>query len=100
MLAVVIGASRNALGRNCGANCSPTQGRIDFSWLGDKGFEQMKAKSRDCRRTQPFFLLLVVDGAGVPHPFDHGLKELHAVANAPIFGSDSSQVEREWWVGD
>ena len=96
-VAVVIGASPHERywAEEVRRELQPYEGRIDFSWLGDKGFEQMKAEvARLPPHSAILFLLLVVDGAGVPHPFDHGLKELHAVANAPIFGFYSSQVER------
>jgi hypothetical protein len=39
-----------------------------------------------------FYALLSVDAAGFPHSEGDALAELHAAANAPIFGVQSSQM--------
>ena len=72
---------------------APFAGRVKFDWLDDLSLEQM----RDRVATLPphsaiLYGLLIVDAAGVPHERQDALAQLHAVANAPIFGLYESEL--------
>ena len=69
------------------------KGRVEFIWLDGLSFAHIRQR---CAQLPPgsaiFFVLLATDGAGVPQVEDRALAEIHAVANAPIFGLHSTQL--------
>ena len=40
------------------------------------------------------YAVLVVDAAGIPRTLTRGLQDIHAAANAPVFGVFASNVDR------
>jgi signal transduction histidine kinase len=67
--------------------------RLSFTWFNDLSFpEMLERTSLLPPRTAIFYAVLFVDAAGVPYPGQRTLTDLHAVANAPIFGSCDSQL--------
>jgi signal transduction histidine kinase len=92
---VVVGAS--ALERFWRAELErelqPFESRVRFTYWDDLSLEEMASRAAVLPpRTAIFYVLLLVDGAGVPHSSDRALVRLHAVANAPIFGLFESQL--------
>lgn len=94
---VVIGTSpleqfwRGELGREL----ERFRDRLTFQWADDLSF----AETKDRAATLPphsaiLFPILSIDGNGVLQSQDLALTELHAVANAPIFGIYDFQVGR------
>jgi signal transduction histidine kinase len=71
------------------------QDQLTFVWGNDLSFAEMLKR---CATLPPnsaiLYGLLSVDAAGFPHTEEDALAELHAVANAPIFGLQSSQMGR------
>src|SRR5262249_41284748 len=69
--------------------------QLTFVWGNELSFAEML---RRCATLPPnsaiLYALLSVDAAGFPHTEGDALPELHAVANAPIFGVQSSQMGR------
>jgi signal transduction histidine kinase len=69
--------------------------RINFVWFEQYSFEDMKHRAAAMPpQSAILYFLLLVDAAGVPHTLEHALKDLHAVANAPIFGVYNDQIGR------
>ena len=68
---------------------------LTFVWGNELSFAEMLKR---CATLPPnsaiLYALLSVDAAGFPHTEGEALAELHAVANAPIFGVQSSQMGR------
>jgi PAS domain S-box-containing protein len=71
------------------------EGRLQFVWLNDLSYTELLAR---CASLPPhsaiFFVNFAVDGNGVSFTEARVLSELHASANAPIFGQHSTQVGR------
>ena len=69
------------------------QNELTFVWGSDLSFEEMLKR---CAALPPnaaiLYALLSVDAAGFPQTEGDTLAALHAVANAPIFGLQSSQM--------
>ena len=69
------------------------KGKLEFVWFDKLSFSEILER---CARLPPqsaiLFTLFAIDGAGVSHMEDRALAELHAVANAPIFGLHSTQL--------
>jgi signal transduction histidine kinase len=69
------------------------QNQLTFVWGNDLSFTEMLKR---CATLPPnsaiFYALLSVDAAGFSHTEEDALAQLHAVANAPIFGVQSSQM--------
>ena len=92
---VVVGASR--LGQiwldELKSQFKRFEGRITFEWANELSFAEMVKR---CAGLPPhsaiLFAILSLDAAGVPQVEDHALTELHAAANAPIFGLRSTQL--------
>ncbi|TGN89966.1 GHKL domain-containing protein [Bradyrhizobium yuanmingense] len=64
----------------------PFAGRIELVWYSDLSFEEiLKRSSKLPPGTALFWGLMSVDAAGVVYESDWALRNLHAVANAPIF---------------
>jgi signal transduction histidine kinase len=73
----------------------PFADRIKFIWLNDFPYEEMLARAAALPpRSAIFYGLFDVDADGVPHEGDRALDDLHARANAPIFGFVDSQFGR------
>jgi hypothetical protein len=71
----------------------PFTNRISFLWFNELSFEKMLKRAAALPpRSAIFYGLLLVDADGVPHEEDRALANLHAVANAPIFGAFDSQL--------
>jgi signal transduction histidine kinase len=71
----------------------PFADRVRFSYWDDLSLEEMASRAAALPpRTAIFYVLLLVDSAGVPHSSDRALVRLHAVANAPIFGLFETQL--------
>src|SRR5262249_54454193 len=68
---------------------------LTFIWGNELSFAEMLKR---CATLPPgsaiFYALLSVDAAGFPHTEEDALTALRAVANAPIFGLQSSQLGR------
>jgi PAS domain S-box-containing protein len=63
------------------------RGRLTFNWFNELSFEEMLKRSATLpARSVIFYAVLTVDAKGVVVSDDRALQELHAVANAPIFG--------------
>jgi signal transduction histidine kinase len=71
------------------------QNQLTLVWGNDLSFAEML---KHCAALPPnsaiLYALLSVDAAGFPQTEGDALAELHAVANAPIFGLQSSQMGR------
>jgi signal transduction histidine kinase len=69
--------------------------QLTFLWGNELSFDEMLKR---CSTLPPnsaiFYALLSVDAAGFSHTEVDALQQLHAVANAPIFGVESSQMGR------
>jgi signal transduction histidine kinase len=73
----------------------PFMNRIEFIWLDQLTFEEMKQRvARLPQRTAILYALLVVDAAGIPRTLARGLRDIHAAANAPVFGVFASNIDR------
>jgi signal transduction histidine kinase len=69
--------------------------RFNWIWLNDLSLGEMQARLATLPpKSAVFFPLLNVDGAGVPYEGNKAFIELHAVANAPIFGVDNVNFGR------
>jgi signal transduction histidine kinase len=86
-IAVVIGASQleqywaSAIQREW----MPFTNRVSFTWLNDLSYDQMLGRlSTLPPRSFIFLVLLMRDAAGVTHNADAALRQIHAVANAPV----------------
>ena len=72
------------------------ENRVAFVWYADLSFaEILKRASTLPPHTVLFWGLMSVDGAGVPHEGDLALRNLHAVANAPIFSFQEAFFGRD-----
>jgi PAS domain S-box-containing protein len=59
--------------------------RVGFTWLSELSFDQMLERVRKLPpHSYIFVILLLRDASGVSHNADEALKQIHAVANAPI----------------
>ncbi|MEK9282997.1 sensor histidine kinase [Bradyrhizobium sp. ISRA442] len=64
----------------------PMDGRLDLVWYSDLSFDEiLKRASSLPPHTVLFWGLMSVDAAGIVHEGDIALRNLHAVANRPIF---------------
>jgi PAS domain S-box-containing protein len=67
--------------------------RLTFRWFNSLSFGEMLTRSGELPPNSiVFFTLFSVDADGVPHVEERTLRELHARANAPIFGFHSGQL--------
>jgi ABC-type uncharacterized transport system substrate-binding protein len=71
------------------------QGQLTFVWGNELSFSEMLKR---CATLPPnsaiLYALLSVDATGFAHTEEDALTELHAMANAPIFGLQGSQLGR------
>ncbi len=73
----------------------PFTNRVNFIWLDQLSFAEMRRRVAGFPpRTAIFYALFSVDVQGVPYTEERALAELHAVANAPMFGLHDSQMGR------
>ena len=71
------------------------EGRLTFVWTNDWSFAELLQRCAALpAHSAIFYGVLAVDAKGVPQIEERTLRELHAVANAPIFGLHSSQLGR------
>ena len=87
-IAVVIGASplEKFWLDEAKKEAKPFENRVAFVWYADLSFEEiLKRAAALPPHTVLFWGLMSVDAAGVVHEGDLALRNLHAVANAPIF---------------
>ncbi len=69
--------------------------RVGFVWFNQLSFAQMRERAAALPpRSAIFYVELSVDAEGVPHEEERALADLHAVANAPIFGLFDYQLGR------
>ena len=70
-------------------------GRLTFVWTNDWSFAELLQRSATLpAHSAIFFGVFSLDAKGVPQIEERTLRELHAVANAPIFGLHSTQLGR------
>ena len=73
----------------------PFEHRVTFSWANELSFAEMvKRCSGLPANSAILFALLSLDATGQPQVESQALSELHARANAPIFGPRSTQLGR------
>ena len=71
------------------------EGKVTFVWTNDWSLAELLQRSAALpAHSAIFFGVFSLDAKGVPHIEERTLRELHAVANAPIFGLHSSQLGR------
>lgn len=94
-VAVVFGASplerywRDEVGRLV----EPFEGRLRFLWLNGLSLEQIRERVAALPpHSAVYFVLLLVDGAGVPHQQERALEAVRQASSAPVFGVFDVQV--------
>jgi len=94
-VAVVIGDSplerfwRDEIGHQFGR----FEGRLDFVWLNGLSLDQIRARVAALPpHSAVFFVLMLVDGAGVPHSQERALAAVRQASSAPVFGLFDVQV--------
>lgn len=71
------------------------EGRVTFVWTNTWSLTELLQRSATLpARSAIFFGVFAVDGTGVPQIEERTLRELHSVANAPVFGLHSTQLSR------
>jgi PAS domain S-box-containing protein len=71
------------------------EGRLTFVWTNDWSLAELLQRSAALPANSAIFYgVLTLDAKGVPQIEERTLRELHAVANAPIFGLHSTQLGR------
>ena len=71
------------------------EGRVTFVWTNDLSFTELLQRCATLpAHSAIFYGLLSLDAKGVPQIEERTLRELHAVAKAPIFGLHSTQMSR------
>lgn len=74
----------------------PFEDRVRFLWFEDTPYETILKKAASLPQDSAIFWhLMNVDAAGVVYEGDTGLKQLYAVANAPIFSYDDGFFGQE-----
>ena len=73
----------------------PFMNRIEFIWFDQLTFDEMKQRVAELPpHSAILYAVLVMDAAGTQRPIARGLQDLHAAANAPLFGVFASNVDR------
>ncbi len=73
----------------------PFMNRIEFIWFDQLTFEEMKQRVAELPpRSAILYAVLLIDAAGIPRTLTRGLQDIHAAANAPVFGVFASNVDR------
>ncbi len=71
------------------------EGRLTFVWTNDWSFTELLQRCATLPADSAIFYgVLALDANGVPQIEEQTLRELHAVANAPMFGLHSTQLGR------
>jgi len=94
-IAVVIGASplERYWADAFRAEWAPFTNRVSFTWLNELSFDKMLEHVATLPpRSFIFLILLMRDASGVSHNADEALKQIHAVANAPVNGIFQHQL--------
>ncbi|MBR0713280.1 sensor histidine kinase [Bradyrhizobium liaoningense] len=74
----------------------PFEDRVAFVWLADLPFAEILARAPSLPpHTVLFWQLMSVDAAGVSHEGDNAVRQLHAVANVPIFSYQEAFFGRD-----
>ena len=69
------------------------EGRLTFVWTNDWSFAELLQRCATLpAHSAIFYGVLTLDAKGVPQIEERTLRELHAVANAPMFGLHSTQL--------
>jgi len=69
------------------------ENQLTFTWFDNLSFDEMLNRSATLPTNSAiFYLLLSVDAKGIAHSQDKVLSELHAKANAPLFGIQGGQL--------
>lgn len=69
--------------------------RVRLTWFNELSVEEMCERAADLPpHSAIFYMLLAVDGVGVPQQHDQALDRLRAVSAAPIFGLFDSEMGR------
>jgi len=94
-IAIVVGRSaheqywREELGREF----QRFENQLTFTWFDNLSFAEMLNRSATLPPNSAiFYVLLSIDAKGIAHSQDRVLSELHAKANAPIFGIQGGQL--------
>ena len=73
----------------------PFAKRVDFIWTNELPFDEILKRAAVLPPNAAIFYgLMVVDAQGVPHEENRTMADLHAAANAPMFGLYDSQIRR------
>ena len=73
----------------------PFMNRIEFIWFDQLTFDEMKQRAAQLPpHSAVLYAVLAMDAAGIQRPLARGLQDIHAVANAPVFGVFASNVDR------
>ena len=71
------------------------EGRLTFVWTNDWSYSELLQRCATLpAQSAIFYGVLALDAKGVPQIEERTLRELHEVANAPIFGLHSTQLGR------
>lgn len=94
-VAVVLGASplEKFWVEECRREFQPFANRVEFTWLNTLSLDEMKARIAALPpHSFILFGMLTMDATGVPYDNDDALRQLHAVASAPLFAYFASQL--------
>jgi signal transduction histidine kinase len=73
----------------------PFMNRVEFIWFDQLTFEEMKQRAAELPPNSAIlYAVLIIDAAGIPRPVTGGIQDIHAAANAPVFGSYASNIDR------
>ena len=96
-VAVVLGASplEKFWAGELRRELEPFANRINFLWFDQHSLEEIKQLAAALPpRSAILYGIMLVDAAGVSHTLEQALKDLHAAANAPIFGIYNEQLDQ------
>ena len=96
-IAVVLGSSQieEAWHQALTRAFEPFKDRLNFLWFNKLSFQDMLKRSTSLPpHSAILFAHLAIDAHGVPQAEEYALPQLHAVANAPVFGVYNSQLGR------
>jgi PAS domain S-box-containing protein len=94
-IAVVIGASplEQYWAEAFRKEFQPFENRLHFTWLNELSLDGILERTKSLPpRSFIFLVLMMRDATGVTHNADEALKQIHAVANAPINGIYQEQL--------
>jgi signal transduction histidine kinase len=74
---------------------TPFMNRVEFTWLDQLSFEEMERHVAEMPPDSAvLYAFLIKDAAGIPRPIARSLPDIHAAANAPVFGVYASSLDR------